>query len=185
MSSTSSLAGTTSGEAPMTLAEAPVRRLGIRDGLGLWGNLGISLLLPVAAVYVVVPGGSLAVTMAAIVVGAVIGAILLGFGAAAGAREGVPAMVLLRGLLGRRASYLPTVLNLVQCVGWATFEIVIIAEAASRALGLPRWPFVLLGGALATLMALRPLGAVRVLARYAVFVALAAVAYLFVRVLSH
>jgi hypothetical protein len=30
-------------------------------------------------------------------------------------------MVLLRGLLGRRTSYAPTVLNLVQCVGWATF----------------------------------------------------------------
>src|SRR3954449_8786453 len=142
MSSTSSLAGTTSGEAPMTLAEAPVRRLGIRDGLGLWGNLGISLLLPVAAVYVVVPGGSLVVTMAAVVVGAVIGSALLGAGAAAGAREGVPAMVLLRGLLGRRVSALPTVFNLVQCVGWATFEIVIIAEAASRLLDAPKWPFV-------------------------------------------
>ena len=108
---------------------------------------------------------------------------LLGFGAAAGAREGVPAMVLLRGLLGRRVSYLPTVFNLVQCVGWATFEIFIIAEAASRALHTPRWPFVLVAGALATLMALRPLGAVRVLARFAVWLALAAVAYLFWRVL--
>ena len=62
-------------------------------------------------------------TLLAIVVGAVIGSVLLGLGAAAGAREGVPTMVLLRGLLGRRLSYLPTVLNLMQCVGWATFEI--------------------------------------------------------------
>src|SRR3954469_13932140 len=184
MSSTSSLAGTTSGAAPMTLAEAPVRRLGIRDGLGLWGNLGISLLLPVAAVYVVVPGGSLVVTMAAVVVGAVIGSILLGAGAAAGAREGVPAMVLLRGLLGRRTSYLPTALNLLQCVGWATFEVLIIAESAARALGTPRWPWVLVAGGLATLMALRPLGAVRLLSRYAVWASIAALACLFVRVLS-
>jgi nucleobase:cation symporter-1, NCS1 family len=121
MGSTRGPSAPASAEAPITLAEPPVRRLGVLDGVGLWGNLGISLLLPVAAVYVVVPGGSLAVTMAAIVVGAVIGAILLGFGAAAGAREGVPAMVLLRGLLGRRTSYLPTVLNLLQCVGWAAF----------------------------------------------------------------
>ena len=42
--------------------------------------------------------------------------------------------------------YLPTGLNLVQCLGWATFEIVIIAEAASRALDAPRWPFVLGAG---------------------------------------
>ncbi|MFC7480709.1 cytosine permease [Luedemannella flava] len=94
-------------------------------------------------------------------------------------------MVLLRGLLGRHASYLPTILNIVQCIGWATFEIVIIAEAASRVLDAPRWPFILGAGVLATLMALRPLGAVRVLARYAVWAALASVVYLFWEVLSN
>src|ERR1700730_9969476 len=147
-------------DAPITLSEPATRTLGLRDSLGLWGNLGISLLLPVAAVYTIVPGQPLGVTILAIVVGAVIGSVLLGLGAAPGAREGVPAMVLLRGLFGRRLSYLPTAFNLVQCVGWATFEIVIIAEAASHALHLPRWPFILAGGVLATLMALRPLGAV-------------------------
>jgi putative hydroxymethylpyrimidine transporter CytX len=171
-------------DAPLTLAEAPERTLGLRDSLGLWGNLGISLLLPVAAVFVVLPGRSLAVTLGAVVTGAVIGALLLGLAAAAGAREGVPAMVLLRGLLGRHASYLPTVLNLVQCIGWATFEIVIIAEAASRVLDVPRWPFVLLAGVLATAMALKPLGVVRLLSRYAVWAALAALVYLFVEVLA-
>jgi putative hydroxymethylpyrimidine transporter CytX len=171
------------GDAPLTLHEPAARTLGTRDSLGLWGNLGISLLLPVAAVFVVLPGRPLWVTLGAIAVGAVIGSVLLGLGAAAGAREGVPAMVLLRGLLGRRTSYLPTALNLVQCVGWATFEIVIIAEAASRALDAPRWPFVLAAGVLATAMALRPLGVVRVLSRYAVWAALAAIVYLFVQVL--
>lgn len=185
MSGTPQPAGLVVAEAPLTLAEPPVRRLGVREDLGLWGNLGISLLLPVAALYVVVPGGSLAVTMGAVVVGAVIGSVLLGFGAAAGAREGVPAMVLLRGLLGRRTSYLPTVLNLLQCVGWAAFEVLIIADSASRALHTPRWPWVLAAGALATLMALRPLHAVRLLSRYAVWASVAAIAYLFVRVLSH
>jgi putative hydroxymethylpyrimidine transporter CytX len=92
-------------------------------------------------------------------------------------------MVLLRGLLGRRTSWLPTAFNLVQCIGWATFEIVVIAEAASRVLDAPRWPFVVAAGLLATAMALKPLGVVRVLARYAVWAALAAVAYLFVEVL--
>lgn len=171
-------------DAPITLSDPPPRTLGLRSSLGLWGNLGISLLLPVAATFVILPGRPLGVTIAAIVVGAVIGSVLLGLGAAAGAREGVPAMVLLRGLLGRRTSYLPTAFNLVQCVGWATFEIVIIAEAASRALDAPRWPFVLAAGVIATLMALRPLGAVRVLAKYAVWAALVAVVYLFVQVLS-
>jgi len=94
----------TATEAPITLAEAPQRTLGLRDSLGLWGNLGISLLLPVAATFVVLAGRPLSVTILAIVVGAAIGSVLLGLGAAAGAREGVPAMVLLRGLLGHRAS---------------------------------------------------------------------------------
>jgi nucleobase:cation symporter-1, NCS1 family len=178
-------AAATATDAPLTLSEAPARSLGFRDSLGLWANLGISLLLPVAAVFVVLPGRPLWMTVAAIVVGAVIGSLLLGAAAATGARERVPAMVLLRGLLGRRTSYLPTALNLLQCVGWAVFEILVIAEAASRAVDAPRWPFVLGAGVLATLMAVRPLGAVRLLARYGIWLSLAAIAYLFVRVLSH
>ncbi|SNR67830.1 purine-cytosine permease family protein [Blastococcus mobilis] len=173
-----------STDAPITLSEPPPRTLDLRDTTGLWGNLGVSLLLPVAATYVVLADRPLSVTIGAIVVGAVVGSVLLGLGAAAGAREGVPAMVLMRGLLGRRTSYLPTALNLLQCVGWAAFEVFIIAEAASRVLGAPRWPFVVAAGVLATLMALRPLRAVRVLARYAVWAALAAIVYLFVEVLS-
>ncbi|CCG01101.1 purine-cytosine permease family protein [Blastococcus saxobsidens] len=182
--STSDAVRTPGADAPLTLTEPPPRTLGLRDALGLWGNLGISLLLPVAAVFVVLPGRPLGVTVAAIVVGAVIGSVLLGLVAAAGARERVPGMVLLRGLLGRRTSWLPTAFNLVQCIGWATFEIVIIAEAASRVLDAPRWPFVLAAGVLATAMALRPLGVVRVLARYAVWAALIAVGYLYVQVLA-
>ncbi len=170
-------------DAPLTLAEPPRRSLGLASTTAFWWNLGISLLLPVAAVYVVLPDRPLWMSLLAIVIGAVIGGALLGLAAAPGAREGVPAMVLLRGLLGARVSYVPTVANLAQCVGWATFEIVVIAEAASRIFDAPRWPFVLVAGALATLMALRPLGVMRLLARYAVWVALAAVVYLFVQVL--
>ena len=176
---------TTTVDAPITLTTPASKPLGLRDTLGLWGNLGISLLLPVAAAFVILPGSPFGPTFLAIVVGAVIGSILLGLGAAAGAREGVPAMVLLRGLLGRRTSYLPTAFNLIQCVGWATLEIVIIAEAAARLLDAPKWPFVLGAGLLATLMAVRPLRSVRVLARYALWVALAGVVYLFVQVLSN
>jgi NCS1 family nucleobase:cation symporter-1 len=180
-----SISTTAAADAPITLAQPPSQTMGLRDTTGLWGNLGISLLLPVAATFVVLPGRPLWVTLLAVVVGAVIGSILLGLGAAPGSREHAPAMVLMRGLVGRRASYLPTLLNIVQCIGWATFEVLIIADAAARVLHTPRWPFVLLAGVLATLMALRPLGAVRVLARYAVWVALAGVVYLFVRVLAH
>ena len=171
-------------QAVTTSAAVPSQRpLGFRDTAGLFGSLGVSLLLPVAATFAVLPGRPLGVTILAIVVGAAIGAVLLGLGAAAGAREGAPTMVLLRGLLGRRLSYVPTVFNLAQCVGWATFEIVIISSAASRVLDAPAWPFVLAAGAAATYMALRPRGAVKLLARYAVWAALAAGVYLFVEVI--
>ena len=40
-------------EAPRTLAEPPPAELGLRDTVGLWANLGVSLLLPVAASFVV------------------------------------------------------------------------------------------------------------------------------------
>ncbi|SNT65823.1 putative hydroxymethylpyrimidine transporter CytX [Asanoa hainanensis] len=173
----------TTSTAVAASATEPTRTLGFRDTAGLFGSLGVSLLLPVAATFAVLPGRPLGVTILAIVVGAVIGSVLLGLGAAAGAREGAPGMVLLRGLLGRHLSYLPTVFNLVQCVGWATFEIFIIATAAAKVLDAPKWPFVLVAGVAATLMALRPLGAVRLLARYAIWAALIAGVYLFVEVL--
>ena len=157
--------------------------LGTADQLGLWANLGVSLLLPVAATFLVVPGRSLALTLLAVVVGAVLGSLLLGLAAAAGARTGAPAMVLMRGLLGARLSALPTAANLVQCVGWATFEVFIIAEVTTQLTGGPRWLFVLLAGVVATAMALRPLGVVKVLARYAVWLALVSTLYLLVQVL--
>ena len=40
-------------------------------------------------------------------------------------------MVLMRAPLGRRGSYLPTGLNIVQCLGWSVFELIIIATGAS------------------------------------------------------
>src|SRR4028119_1899594 len=81
---------TSTGDAPLTLTEAPAPVLGLRDAFGLWANLGVSLLLPVAAVFVVLPGQPLSTTLGAIVVGAVVGATLLGLAAAAGGRAGGP-----------------------------------------------------------------------------------------------
>jgi putative hydroxymethylpyrimidine transporter CytX len=113
----------------------------------------------------------------------VIGNVLLGLGAVAGADTGMPSMVLLRGLFGRWGSYLPTVLNLAQCVGWATFEIVIIAETGDRVIGGGwRSPLVLAAGALATLMAVRPIAVVRTLKRVVVWLVIASTIYLFVQI---
>ncbi|MCU1380166.1 MAG: Permease for cytosine/purines uracil thiamine allantoin [Acidimicrobiales bacterium] len=171
-------------EPPITLDEAPARALGRSDQLALWGNLGISLLLPVTATFLLAPGMSLGACLVAIVVGTVLGNVLLGLSAIPGADTGAPAMVLFRGLFGRRGSYVPTALNLLQCLGWSTFEIVIIAESADRVVGGGwRWPFVLAGGVVATLMAIRPLAVVIALRRYIVWLVIGSTIYLFVQVL--
>ena len=176
-------------EAPLTLDFAPPRTLGLFDQAVLWGNLGISLTGPVTAAFVVAPTGvaplSLLAALVATVVGSIVGSTLLGLAAVPGARTGAPAMVLMRGLFGRRGSYLPTVLNLLQNVGWATVEVIVIAEAATRLTspGLrPLW--VVLAGLGATLMAVRPLGSVRLLRKIIVWLVLLASAYLLVSLLG-
>jgi nucleobase:cation symporter-1, NCS1 family len=171
-------------EAPLTLTTEPPRPLGFLDQLALWGNLGISLFGPLTGALIATTAGSVGLGIAAIVVGCGLGAILLGASAVMGSVTGAPAMVTLRGLLGRRGSVLPTVLNIAQNIGWATMEIIVISTAAVAVVGQAwRWPFVILAGAAATIMAIRPLGSVRLLRKIMVWLVLAASTFLFVQVL--
>ena len=150
----------------------------------MWGNLGISLFGPLTGALVATTTGSVGLAIAAIVVGCGLGALLLGASAIFGATTGAPAMVSLRGLLGRRGSVLPTILNIAQNIGWATMEIIVISTAAVAVVGEAwRWPFVLIAGAAATIMAVRPLGSVRLLRKIMVWLVLAASVFLFVQVL--
>src|SRR5918911_2723265 len=107
-----------------------LRVLGFLDSFLLWGNLSVSLLVIVAGA-LLVPALSLKLALLAILVGALFGNLMLGFAGAIGADARVPGMVLLRAPLGRRGSYLPTLLNVAQNLGWSTFELIIIATAAS------------------------------------------------------
>ena len=59
---------------------------------------------------------------------------MLALAALIGADARVPTMVLQRAPLGQRGSYLATVLNIAQCLGWAIFELIVIATAARAAL---------------------------------------------------
>ena len=95
-------------------------------------------------------------------------------------------MVLLRGLFGTRLSYLPTGMNILQLLGWGTFEIVTIASAAHQlAPGVPGWGYKLIAGVVTTLLALRPLGVVRVLRKYVTVAVVVVMVYLFVQLLRH
>jgi nucleobase:cation symporter-1, NCS1 family len=178
-------------EAPLTLDQPAPRALRLVDQLGLWGNLGVSLLGFTGASYALYPilGGpavSLAAALTAIVVGTVIGTAAVAAAAVPGTETGAPAMVLLRGLFGARLSWLPTVLNIAQLVGWTTFELVVISTAARQLTdALPRSAYVVIGGVVTTALALRPLGWIRTLRKYVTIAVLAAVVYLGVQLLRN
>lgn len=53
-------------DVPLTLAEPPPRSLGLASNTAFWWNMGISLLLPVAAVYVVLPDRPLGASLLAL-----------------------------------------------------------------------------------------------------------------------
>src|SRR5919198_2214577 len=97
------------------------RRLTGLDFAVLWGDLSIGLLVLLTGA-LLVPSLGFPKALLAIVVGSVAGCIPLGLVALAGAREGVPSMVLFRPVLGIRGSYLPSILNIAQLVGWTGFE---------------------------------------------------------------
>lgn len=178
------------GEAPLVLDTDPPRTLGLRDQAAFWTNLGISLIGFQSAFTVLVAADgkdmSLAASATAIVVGTVIGTLMLSVSAVIGARAGAPAMAILRGLFGTRLSYVPTVLNIVQCVGWGVYELTVIATGADALFhGGPHWLYVLLAGALTTLLTIRPLGAIAVLRRYVAVAVGAAMLYYTVQLLRH
>jgi putative hydroxymethylpyrimidine transporter CytX len=178
-------------EAPLTLDEPAPRALGLLDQLGMWGNLGVSLLGFTGAIFILYPTASgpalaLGAALVALVLGTVLGTLAVAVSAIPGAQTGAPTMVLLRGLFGARLSWLPTVLNVVQLLGWTTFELVTISLAMHQITdGVPRWIFVLAGGVITTLLALRPLGWIRVLRRYVTVAVVVALAYLGIQLLRN
>ncbi len=156
-----------------------LRTLGTLDNGMLWSSLGLSLLVLVAGTFLV-PALSLPQALLAIVVGGVFGNVLLGLAAYIGADARVPAMVLLRAPLGRRGSWLPTGLNVLQNLGWTIFEVLVIATAARALVHGPLWVWKLVAAAAATALALvGPIGFVREwVRRFALWVVLASLAYL-------
>jgi NCS1 family nucleobase:cation symporter-1 len=156
--------------------------LGLLDTTLLWINLGISLLVLVLPAYFDLP---LRDALLATVVGGLIGNFMLAVAALIGADARVPTMVLQRAPLGRRGSYLPTALNILQCLGWAVFELIVIATAAGllcdKLLGFKAvWFWKLLFGVIAALLALLgPVGFVRRFVRkFAIWAVAASVVYL-------
>src|SRR5436189_1027948 len=159
-----------------------LRVLGFADTFLLWLNLGISLLVLVLPAYFDL---SLKKALLATLVGGLIGNAMLAVAALIGADGRVPTMVLQRAPLGRRGSYLATGLNVLQCLGWSIFELIVIATAAGllcdRLLGFrATWLWTVLFGVTAAALALMgPIGFVRRFVRkFAVWAVVASLVYL-------
>ena len=166
-----------------------LRVLGTFDSFLLWTNLGVSLLVLVAASYF---GLSLRQALLATVVGGVLGNAMLGVAAFIGADARVPSMALQRAPLGQRGSYLATGLNVLQCLGWSVFEITIIAFAAGalsqRLFGVHLvWMWKLCFGALGLVLALLgPVGFVRRFVRkIGIWFVAASIVYLAIWIVRH
>jgi NCS1 family nucleobase:cation symporter-1 len=150
----------------------------------LWGDLAVSLLVMVAGT-LLVPGLGTQQAFAVIVIGTAFGTVLLALAGVIGTNTGVPTMVALRAPLGIRGSYAASGLNILQLVGWAALEIIIMAQAAralsDEYLGFEGYYFwIVFFGAVGTLMAMGgPIVVVRQwLQKFGVWVVIAASAWL-------
>lgn len=155
------------------------QQLGFGDQFGLWASLAVTLTIPAAAVFVVNPLGDqplgVVAVVAAILLGTIVGSALLGAVALVGYRAQQPTMAMLRSVLGDRAAWVPTILNIAQCFGWAAIEVLVMTEVATSLTSeawRPLWA--VLSGAFALGMALRPLPSIRLVRKY--LVALVAIA---------
>jgi NCS1 family nucleobase:cation symporter-1 len=105
------------------------RVLGFVDYFVLWSSLAIGLLV-LQAGGLLVPGLSALAAIGVAVLGSIVGSLMLALAGGLGSKYGIPSMVSLRAVLGRNGSFAPTALNVVQLVGWAAFEILIMANSA-------------------------------------------------------
>ncbi len=139
---------------------SPERRVfGLRDHAALWFSLGVGLLVMQVGAYLM-PALGTKEALLAIVGGSLIGAGMLGWVAKIGCDSGLASAGLMHAVYGRSFARLPIILNIVQLLGWGTFELVIMRDATvaigrqSGSMLAGYWPVLatLLWGAVITLL---------------------------------
>jgi len=93
----------------------------------LWFSLGVGLLVMQVGAYLV-PAVGTRDAMLAIVIGSIVGAGLLAWTAKIGCDSGLSSAGLMHSVYGSAFARLPVLLNIVQLVGWTTFELVVMRE---------------------------------------------------------
>jgi NCS1 family nucleobase:cation symporter-1 len=139
----------------------------------LWSSLGVGLLVLSAGSFL--SEASFIDALFAITVGSAAGSILLALAGKIGSDHGIPSLITMRPALGIRGSYLPAILNIMQLVGWTTFEIMIMARAADMLTGrmVPYYFWAAIFGVLVALLGIAgPLNVVRQwIGKFAVWIA--------------
>jgi putative hydroxymethylpyrimidine transporter CytX len=103
------------------------RAFGFRDHASLWLSLGVGLLVMQVGSFLVPAMGTQAALLA-IVAGSVLGAGLLAWTAKIGCDSGLASAGLMHATYGSAFARLPILLNVVQLVGWTTFELVVMRD---------------------------------------------------------
>ena len=155
---------TPSAHVPVNQALSPIspheRVFAFKDHAALWFSLGVGLLVMQVGAYLL-PALSTQQALLAIVLGSIVGAGLLGWMAHIACSTGLSSAALMTHVYGRQFAKLPIVLNLVQLVGWGTFELVVMRDASvaiarqAGAMQAAHWPVVmtlLWGGVIALLI---------------------------------
>jgi putative hydroxymethylpyrimidine transporter CytX len=145
-------APTASNEALTPLAESG-RVFHWHDHMALWFSLGVGLLVMQIGAFLV-PAVGTRDALLAIVLGSCLGAGLLAWTARIGCESGLASAGLMNATYGSAFARLPVLLNIVQLIGWTTFELVIMREG-TQAIGAQAFGWSLggpLGTALTTLL---------------------------------
>ncbi|HUH86722.1 MAG TPA: cytosine permease [Pusillimonas sp.] len=125
---------TNSSSTPTNQALTPVpaheRVFGWHEHASLWFSLGVGLLVMQVGAYLV-PATGLREAVFAIVLGSLIGAALLAWVAKIGCDSGLSSAGLMHRTYGSMFARLPVLLNIVQLLGWTTFELVIMREGTA------------------------------------------------------
>ena len=139
----------------------------------LWSSLGVGLLVFSAGS--LLSAASFVDAILAILVGSAAGSILLALAGKIGSDNGIPSLITMRPSFGIRGSYLPAILNVIQLVGWTTFEIMIMAKAAEMLIGsvVPYYFWAAIFGTLVALLGITgPLNVIRKwIGKFAVWIA--------------
>ena len=124
----------TNSSTPHNQALTPIpqsdRVFGWHEHASLWFSLGVGLLVMQVGAYLVPAIGTKDAVMA-ILLGSIVGSGLLAWVARTGCNSGLSSAGLIHCTYGNAFARLPVLLNIIQLLGWTTFELVIMREGTT------------------------------------------------------